>query len=294
MSTLAAAAGLVSSAANYTVTEIPTLGGASSHAIAINARGEVVGNAQTRSGAVHAFLWDKGQMTDLGTLGGGGTSRATGINKNGVVTGQAAPARGPERAVIWDNRRIIDLGTLITLAAVASHTAAIDDDDFAVGSAVQASRQRGESGATRAFLWVKGALMDLGSVPGFAHIRAVKINLNKHVLVSVERPGHLGGHNRTFLLDRGGLTDLGQLPGTTYTRGYDVNNSGQVVGASGMAEHHGFPHAFLWDDGVLTDLNDGLPAGSGWELREARGISNNKRIVGTGLLNGQARGFLLS
>jgi hypothetical protein len=59
-----------------------------------------------------------------------------------------------------------------------------------------------------------------------------------------------------------------------------------------MAEHHGWPHAFLWDNGVVTDLNDALPAGSGWVHREARGISDNKHIVGTGLFDGQLRGFL--
>lgn len=339
MSVLAASAVLLASAAQQsTVTEIGTLGGPTSHAIAINSRGEVVGNAQTASGAMHAFLWDNGRLTDLGTLGGpnsyaadissngevvgsaqtasgalhafswdkgrmtdlgvlpggGGHSQASGISKNRVVTGRAAPASGPERAVIWVDGRIIDLGTLPALNGLTSHAAAIDDDDFAIGSVVQASRRRGESGTTRAFLWVKGVLSDLGAVPGFAHVRAVEINLNKHVLLSVDRAGFLGGYSHTFLLDRGGLTDLGKLPGASYTRGYDVNDPGQVVGASGMAEHHGQPHAFLWDKGQLTDLNDTLPTGSGWELREARGINNSQRIVGTGLHNGQLRGFLLT
>ena len=54
-------------------------------------------------------------------------------------------------------------------------------------------------------------------------------------------------------------------------------------------------HAFLWQDGVMTDLND-LPivAGSGWILTAATAINDNGDIVGTGLLDGQVRGFLLT
>jgi probable HAF family extracellular repeat protein len=53
---------------SYTVIDLGTLGGNQSQAAAINPTGQVVGNSLTATGQTHAFLWDNGKMTDLGTL----------------------------------------------------------------------------------------------------------------------------------------------------------------------------------------------------------------------------------
>ncbi len=60
-------------AAPYTVTDLGTLGGSFSFskAVAINEAGQVIGDAHTADyGSFHAFVWEGGVMTDLGTLGG--------------------------------------------------------------------------------------------------------------------------------------------------------------------------------------------------------------------------------
>jgi len=44
----------------------------------------------------------------------------------------------------------------------------------------------------------------------------------------------------------------------------------------------------------MNDLNSLIPAGSGWELQRAAGINDAGQIVGTGTINGQTHGFLLS
>ena len=69
--------------AAYALTD---LGGAFSFANDINEAGQVVGSATTASGQSHAFLWENGAMTDLGTLGGP-TSGAGGLNDAGQVVG---------------------------------------------------------------------------------------------------------------------------------------------------------------------------------------------------------------
>jgi len=67
-----------------------TLGGASSVARAINARGEVVGQSNTANGAMHAFLWSKAAgMRDLGTLPGLLNSSAASIDDKGRIVGSS-------------------------------------------------------------------------------------------------------------------------------------------------------------------------------------------------------------
>jgi uncharacterized membrane protein len=48
----------------------------------------------------HAFLWEDGKMTDLGTLPGGDETLANGINTRGQVVGVSVLS-GDARAVLW-------------------------------------------------------------------------------------------------------------------------------------------------------------------------------------------------
>jgi hypothetical protein len=44
----------------------------------------------------------------------------------------------------------------------------------------------------------------------------------------------------------------------------------------------------------MRDLNDLIPAGSGWTLTEARAINSSGQIAGTGLIGGERHAFLLT
>jgi probable HAF family extracellular repeat protein len=95
----------------------------------------------------------------------------------------------------------------------------------------------------------------------------------------------------------GGMQPLGDLPGGIYeSRGYAVSADGsKVVGASMIEGPVGpfgggsKPRAFLWDSQhgmrdlqVLLTTEFGIDL-SGWDLREARGISADGRVIaGTG------------
>jgi probable HAF family extracellular repeat protein len=49
----------------------------------------------------HAFLWEKGKMTDLGTLPGGDYGIAGSINDRGQVVGLSKTASGEFHAFLW-------------------------------------------------------------------------------------------------------------------------------------------------------------------------------------------------
>jgi probable HAF family extracellular repeat protein len=79
--------------ADGTMTDLGTLGGAESNALAINDAGQLAGAAETATGAWHAVLWAGGAPTDLGTLGGS-RSAALALNNAGQVAGWAATGLG--------------------------------------------------------------------------------------------------------------------------------------------------------------------------------------------------------
>jgi hypothetical protein len=68
---------------------------------------------------------------------------------------------------------------------------------------------------------------------------------------------------------------------------YDNKDSGQIVGVS-------LGRAYIYEDGVATDLNTLIPAGSGLTLQVARGINNAGQIVGYAFGGGRSHAVLLT
>ena len=111
----------------YKVIDLGTFGGPTSGytfgAVIINGRGTVVGVADTSifdencsCYEAHGFQWEKGILTDLGTLPGGKDSFGGAINSEGTIVGLADvidPLTGPRGdAAIWKDGQISDLWTL--------------------------------------------------------------------------------------------------------------------------------------------------------------------------------------
>lgn len=87
------------------------------------------------------------------------------------------------------------------------------------------------------------------------------------------------------------MQDIGSLGGD-WSRALDINDAGQVVGNARNAASQN--RAFLWENGQMKDLNNLIPAGSGWALVSAEAINQRGQIVGFGVINGQTHAFLLT
>ncbi|MDQ1276141.1 MAG: hypothetical protein QG610_1716 [Euryarchaeota archaeon] len=259
---------------NGVMTDLGTLGGSYSWTEGINDKGQIVGTSVTGTGDYHAFLWQNGVMTDLGTLGGmldDMYSSASGINENGQIVGQSDIRFGVNHAFLWQNGVMTDLGTL---GGSFSEVVDINENGQIVGYSDT------EDGERHAFLWQNGVMTDLGMLGEFD--RYVDINENGQIVGDNDRdPSELSEYH-AFLWQSGVMTDLGTLGGdNSYAIG--INGNGQIVGDSDTGNHASGPdgpdpddiHAFLWQNGVMTDLGT-----LGGRISCAYGINDKRQIVG--------------
>ena len=310
----------VAAADAYTIVDLGTLGGVGSGAAGVNEAGDVVGTANTGWSEPHAFRWSAGVMTGIHAMGGWG-SEGTDISDDGWVVGSAGNNSGYAEAMYWFGADPIPVGTL---GDRWSQAFAINNDHRIVGRSANAE------GLIEAFSWDDGVIVGLGSLVEGDFSEAWDVN---DAGVIVGDAGAEGGFLHAFryadgvMSDLGtpspnfeaswanGINDAGAIVGGTQVAGggqvypfvltdgqWDVitemqgaadavNASGQVVGTSFTPAGES---AFIYEDGVLTDLNQLLPAGSGWQLAAAIDINDAGQIVGQGMHDGEGRGFLLT
>lgn len=259
--------------------DLGTLGGATSVAFAAEGS-EVVGQAQTAAGEEHAFLVSlaaPGAMQDLGTLGGS-WSAAYDV-RGGIVVG-ASRVAGNARLQAFEYRN----GRMTAIPVPGTGDSAARGAN-AAGDIVGYACASAGSGC-RAFLRSAGVTTALGTLGGSS--TAEDVNAGQQV---VGTSAVANGATRAFLYANQAMMDLGTLGGAS-SEGLAINDAGAMVGRAQNAA--GAWRAFVWQNGRMADLNDLVPAGSGWVLQAATGISEGGQIVGYGAFNGSTRAFLLT
>lgn len=134
-----------------------------------------------------------------------------------------------------------------------------------------------------------GGPRDIGTLGGPASEAAAINDFDQVVGASADADGNVHAFFYWGLMH-----DLGTLGGHN-SRANSINAARQVVGAAQNPD--GDYHAFFYDVDAMTDLedlNDLIPADSGWVLTEATSINDAGQIVGNGFYNGQAGAFLLT
>ncbi len=284
------------------LTDLGTLGGPNSAAFfPLNDRGEVPGVSDTPtpnplgegcfgSGfdthlICFGFVWRKGVMTALPTLGGN-NSAATEVNNRGQVAGFAenttadptcvAPQVLQFRPVIWDKGEIQELPTFP--GDPDGEALAINDNGQVVGTSGDCEFDQGP-GRRHALLWQDGTVTDLGNLGGTMSNFPSDINNQGQVVGLSDVPSDVTFH--AFLWQDGVMADLGTLLGDVTSLADSINSKGKVTG--GSVDASGNERAFLWQSGVMTDLNTLIPAGSPLFLLEATSINSRGAIAGLAL-----------
>lgn len=136
----------------YVVTDLGTLRNVqSAHAFDSNESGQITGYAGS-----HAFLWEDGVMTDMGTLGGSG-SVGQAINESAQIAGYSSlfTAGQGNRAALWDHGSIVNLTPALT-GSQTSIANGIND----IGQVV------GTINSQTPFLWQNGSITTLPDLGG--------------------------------------------------------------------------------------------------------------------------------
>ena len=249
---------------------LPTLGGTGAIAFGVNTAGDVVGVSQTRGDReARAVIWTSDELVDLGVLPGGSYSIGFAINDDMNVAGVADTTKGDEHAFLWQPENgMIDLGILGD-APGDSIANGINNSDQIVGQSITLD------GTVHGFLWEAGEMLDLGTLGGEASV-ANDINDAGHIVGWAIAIDNGFSFQRAFLWADNMMQDLGTLG--TWSIAVGNNNNGEVVGVSKTSD--GYAHGFIWQDGVMTDLNDLTASDSGWRVTIGNAIDDAGRIAG--------------
>jgi probable HAF family extracellular repeat protein len=133
-----------------------------------------------------------------------------------------------------------------------------------------------------AYLYSKGSMIDLGTLGG-ATSWSTAIN-DRGEVAGYSALDSTGEHSHAFLYSKRAMMDLGTLGGLD-SDAAGINNRGQVVGRSLGVSFAGY-HGFLFNDGVMHDLNALIEPASGWTIVSAADINNHGQIAAYGIKDG--------
>jgi probable HAF family extracellular repeat protein len=302
---------------HHTILDLGTLGGPNSSVTwnVKNTEGIIVGISQTANpeplgeawssaafysgsdatGFINlAFVLEDRQMRALPNFPGGDNGFATGANNLRQVVGWAendvhdptcvSPQVLQFRPAMWTlgpPDQIQDL-PLITGDSSGAATA-INDNGQIVGISGICDQAVGRYTAAHAVLWENGAVTDLGNLGALYWNTPTAINQQGDIVGFAGAPDDPDGNFlQAFIWTvENGIQPLGFLPGDVHSEAYGINERRQVVGLSCDAD--GNCRAFVWENGVMQDLNDLKQASFSTTLETAKDINDKGEIAGRAL-----------
>ena len=250
-------------------------------ATGINDAGQVTGSV-VPPGLLggHAFVYQNGLFTDIGTLPGYSNEPYAvpyAINNSGTIVGDSNNA-----AFVYEN------GTMSIVKRLSARTAyAINDIGDVVG--LLETVRAGSPHSDKGFLFSGNSLREIGTLDGDTNSVSVPLGINhaRQIVGVAWKNGN--SEERAFLWENGVFTELPLLePPLGYDIHYSlataINNRGDIIGESNASQ-------FVYRDGALIDLNRAIEkdAGGIWPgIWRVSAINDAGQIAGTCYFGGDA------
>jgi probable HAF family extracellular repeat protein len=251
--------------------DLHTLGGPDAVALLVNDNGQVVGDSYTNSEpseycannvgfalTTGAFLWENGEMQNLGNFGGTCTF-AFDLNNRGEVIGASTLSEDQaQHPFLWEHGQLKDLGTF---GGTVGNALSLNDAGKVVGFAAYPGDQ-----IYHAALWDDSGMTDLGTLD----VNSFATDVNSHTqIVGFSTNAQLSNH-QGFLWENGGpVVDLNSLvpPGSQLllTDPANINDRGEIAGVG--VDANGNQHAFLL---IPCDNDD-----AGWQSAAGETSANS-------------------
>jgi len=195
------------------------------------------------------FVWRAGKGTPIPSLGGT-CSTASGLNNAEHVVGYAClPGDVTTHAFLYRNQHITDIDTF---GSVSSDAWRVNRHDQVIGGFTTAD------GVVHSFFWEKDQWQDLGFLGGS---NTTVWGMNDSGVVTGQSdisndPDPVFGipHFHSFVWSGGTLTDMGQIFGSDFGYASAVDAAGRITGSADLPGDTA-AHAYLWDQGKVTDLS---------------------------------------
>lgn len=297
----------------YDIVDVGILNGDNaSVGLGVSSDGKVVGYSTSNVGAVRAFLWSNGIITDLNRRPSDIGARAFCVNSSGLAGGASIVNSVATFPVLFSYGTVTQVATQFGNTGGAV-TAINDKNSYLVGNALNIGGSltvlTGFNAATGS-----GALNANNEVAGYADTKAViwrsagnitadlpsGYDIARGTAVSDDDTlvGYAYKKDDTSTLigfaapSGSGTFVIPALDSDPITMPNGANAVGQVVGTSTSSS--GSTRGFLYAAGITRSLNSLIPSTSGWQITQANGINNLGQIVATGVRNGTNHALLLS
>jgi probable HAF family extracellular repeat protein len=237
------------------------------------------------------FVWEGCQMRGLPNFPGGNNGFATGANNLDQVVGWAendvhdptcvSPQVLQFRPALWELGPPDQIHDLPLISGDTSGAAtAINDNSQIVGISGICDQAVGRHTAKHAVLWENGGVTDLGNLGALYWNTPTAINQRGDIVGFAGAPNDPDGNFlQAFIRTvQGGMQPLGFLPGDVHSEAYGINERRQVVGLS--CDANGICRAFIWENGVMRDLNDLKQHDFSARLETAKDINEKGEITG--------------
>jgi probable HAF family extracellular repeat protein len=269
---------------NRVMRDLGTLGGPDSIAFWVNESGQIAGisyinwtsNPLTGLPTMHPFLWENGNMLDLGTIGGTQVFQLNALNERGQVVGAMTLADEDPNHVhpfLWDGEKLLNLGTFGGDFGEANW---LNDAGEVVGHADTSVPCPGAGAGPigHAFLWKKRVMRDLGTVPGIDPLKGLSaaVGINSKTQIVGESDTCDFSVADAFLWEKGSMVDLNTLiPADSAMHlllALFINDRGEITGLGLLP--NGDVHTFLLipceenhGDSECEDEGEGTAVGRG-------------------------------